>query len=49
MKRITLGLLMGLMALLPMGAASATQLGDPAPALSITDWVKGAPVDLAAG
>ncbi len=29
--------------------AFATELGDPAPALKIRDWIKGQPVDLAAG
>jgi thiol-disulfide isomerase/thioredoxin len=30
-------------------ALSAAELGDPAPALKISEWVKGGPVDLAAG
>jgi len=32
-----------------MAAWGAGQLGDPAPALSIVEWVKGGPVDLASG
>jgi len=30
-----------------LGTAGAAQLGDPAPALQISDWVKGDPIDLA--
>ncbi len=32
-----------------VGPARATQLGDPAPALRIAQWIKGKPVDLKAG
>ncbi|HNV00027.1 MAG: redoxin domain-containing protein [Verrucomicrobia bacterium] len=31
------------------GQAASAKLGDPAPALEIAEWVKGGPVDLAAG
>jgi len=34
---------------LGVGRATATQLGDPAPALQVARWVKGRPVDLKAG
>ena len=30
-------------------ASFGAQLGDPAPALDIKEWIKGGPVDLAAG
>jgi thiol-disulfide isomerase/thioredoxin len=35
--------------LMAAGPAVAAKLGDPAPPLSIAEWVKGGPVDLAAG
>ncbi|MBI4556059.1 MAG: redoxin domain-containing protein [Candidatus Hydrogenedentes bacterium] len=38
-----------LAAVLAMGSAFAAKLGDPAAPLSIEEWIKGQPVDLAAG
>ena len=42
-------LCLGLVCVLGASVAMASQLGDPAPALDVAEWIKGEPVDLAAG
>ena len=42
-------LFVGLACIFGAGVACADQLGDPAPALGVADWVKGDAIDLAAG